>query len=1505
MTVSLEQFLITSGDQIETGITPPCNITFDMAFNIDMPSLFSKNTSVNYAIFKKIDKFEKYVVDINNGLVSIIDKLNCCELGDAYNRDILPLFDDIITGTNKYILDNLKTMVIALTAVKAIQCIMMPVPGNPWNIGGSVYTTWMRTLYDFIDGYIETINYLLDGLMFDGVLNETKYVRDGIMACTNHTIEDIKLLSDQADSERQSILNSYSSSLYNIKRVNDSYIDRVKNTDKLNKKNELYLQKQALDNQLLMMVGSTSVEEEKIRNEILKIEKEISAASVIDPISIAPSTEKSAEEKISKTLVHNNIQAEQLYDKYIHNSSDASCGCLMSLVTDIIILPKQVVISTYNDITTDDVLYSSRNAQKYDDIKFLTYKNIADNAPSRSIDTVVDYIFENQDFVLDNVWVNSMINHISLTSTEISLLSDTPSATIREMLSINEARQKLIMRLKYARTELKNEETILIRKNIINWNEAYDKLIIDRNNVKNNPKLSVLEQEEQLAKIYTCLQMLGNSPSVVGYNTYLAHVSSSEVIIADTLQTQLKIEGIDDIIKRLNNLIIINNTTIEVIDNNLEICGCGLVCKIIQFAIDKVMGYIASFLENIITMLLDKLIPSSVKYIMNIMRNKSKCANTLIHFQDVVDKIESMNSDRSNELRRADKKICDIKEDSKYMNQTIVGEVQFTTYEGDTLIDYDEFHNIIPDEGVAADPTFGVPAPDKPINSFVHIDGNILGKLNNRHIPSTEIQCVESEIDGSVSFHGIRIDFEEYSNYEFNILFRPSDITILNEVEQPIQESQVTSYLSQEDNDEIIAAQTQIDTQIKNTQDDISEAQDIINKIKDTDLTKSDCEESEKDDSRLNKIVSLCSKDNLIVREIEIIDSDWSTDNDFNSFQTLMSNGQVKEFINDKEVLIEKGLRYHQLKCKNISKNNFTFLINVANTVNNIDIRATINIDEYSIYEDSAYQGQYMNWIDLGKAISVDDYFYINISDNNILLLAYDILKENYIIPNSDNEVVSINTMNDKSMNDECSVSSPIHTTVLGNVANELSDNNTAQTIDDSENTSEYNNSQSTTFTSGSPLVVLNKGEAIEITVVNNKIHLQFPNSLKTIGNTTTVLNMGLIPGKLYMVSLSVHNTNGILAIINEEKDLETANFTIPSDTSIFPSMIGVNSTETEAYCGTIIEDIFFSKGLTSNNKKFLKNSLTFIPRTAQVIFDFSLSEIYTSYNTRATLNEVSKKYLNGSTGLIYAPVRAYIDDTIINIDNPDTHSVTYNYDSYDYVSRNNKNKNNNGDISIMTYKMGYYKNNFHMSLISGKLYNSVGNVGDQFIETSATKQDCTYYGTVITTPYCNIFDGYLENFFCKDNLIDKTFTMSFFICRYNSTFVNDKTKEVIISDDLNNTVLYYDSLADKIILSHQDSSVSMIMTNIDKWNHICVSYNHYTKQFDVKINNILSLTMTIDKFALMTLFAEYNHNKRRSENRWAGYSANISIFNRILTSDEIQNLMDNQYLSILGSEKI
>ena len=188
----LAKSLATSQSPIVNTTIGGCAINIGQDIDLDLDFLKLKGNTQNYAILKKVKQIKQLLKDINDALISVISKMECCGSEDQYNKMVVPILkwvaedEDGFCGTLLRFSQELLKIYIP---IKNILCLIRPVPGNPTLKGGGA--DFLKAIYSTSDGLEKVNNLLNNGDFLNPLIFYIQRFRDMVVSCVRGKEESV------------------------------------------------------------------------------------------------------------------------------------------------------------------------------------------------------------------------------------------------------------------------------------------------------------------------------------------------------------------------------------------------------------------------------------------------------------------------------------------------------------------------------------------------------------------------------------------------------------------------------------------------------------------------------------------------------------------------------------------------------------------------------------------------------------------------------------------------------------------------------------------------------------------------------------------------------------------------------------------------------------------------------------------------------------------------------------------------------------------------------------------------------------------------------------------------------------------------------------------------------------------------------------------------------------------------------------------------------------------
>jgi hypothetical protein len=179
--------------------------------------------------------------------------------------------------------------------------------------------------------------------------------------------------------------------------------------------------------------------------------------------------------------------------------------------------------------------------------------------------------------------------------------------------------------------------------------------------------------------------------------------------------------------------------------------------------------------------------------------------------------------------------------------------------------------------------------------------------------------------------------------------------------------------------------------------------------------------------------------------------------------------------------------------------------------------------------------------------------------------------------------------------------------------------------------------------------------------------------------------------------------------------------------------------------------------------------------------------------------------------------------------------------------------------------------------------------------------------------------NNYITNFFCKESIKNKSFTLSFWFKKasYENIDLNSKTnvlREVIISDTMNFNTLYYDEIENKFIFEYmginKKETIDFFYNIIDgDWYNLIFRFNHISNELILFIGNeheetLIKFIIPLVKqfnFNLISICSEFDFIFKDFRNYFLCDFGNLIIDQNVLSEIKLNEMFLDQKLCFRG----
>lgn len=1000
------------------------------------------------------------------------------------------------------------------------------------------------------------------------------------------------------------------------------------------------------------------------------------------------------------------------------------------------------------------------------------------------------------------------------------------------------------------------------------------------------------------------------------------------IVLADEWgEINKKIGKLDAMYLRLETLIDLDNVVVSIVDVGLIECSCDIICKLIQWVLDLLLSTTKSIVNLIMKKIVDMTMNEYAGYILKLVLNGLQCYEDITNFSKIQEDIQK----KTEIIKKLSEDVIDNTVEGKVRKAGLqyLKEPEYCNIIDDNLADkMDEDESALSDFGltnselsleevdveISPDPSFGVisdNATEEPENSL-STTGTVMqaSKKSTRNIPNILLDC------STGLFPKITLEMAPRKNFEIMISFKCSDF-ILNAPIQIIRQEIVNDVdVSLTDN-----LKTANNAKVQSLSDLLNNVKNSINNAVDNPIYIDPCNDISNNNISNNNLLKICSESELIIENIIVVDEGFNNTSDFDNYGKVegpyISDGTLFEYnpessnsdanglevINNNDdyweyvlpditsvistpfktieeivIIIDPDIAYPD---ENYTVNEVTYLngekhleeitkIITYTVVGTDTYKRTVTISTLTIYK--VIPKTFINLkVEISNGFSSiniifvidiiafnenstvydrNDYFAVKhlalgpveaavdnkllFSRDRLIRLASELLgKENIIrdpraiakqVLENSKQVESDNCMLPKSASDDAMDAVALAENIRSSINKELLELAKVDLDNGDVTSSPSVPNLAPSYRKSIPFLYLND-LGIVVQIIDQKLVLQFKSN-SMVSNNIIEIDYTLIPNDEYMFIFTTNSIMIDMQLITPDKQVIKASGVNVLNDSLQPLYIGGVPDDSSSFCGTIL-DVILTKTGNFSNEFYIKSMMSYIPRTASVIFDFGVTKGDQVYNT---INQNGLRFIK-------------------NI------------------------------------------NSFNLTSTDG-------------VPIPSVKQRSTYYGNIKSNSFYQVLDGYLDNFFCKENLVGKNFTISAFFYKKTDILNN---KHMLLCDDINNNYIFYNSI-DKEVVVNIDGIIEKMVVNINKWFHLTLQHDLYNNKYIITVQEEdqelqLKTIITKKQFYLMSIGSEYNYKSKDYENMFNGYIGCVSIFMNVLIGNELQVLNSEQYKLVRGCE--
>jgi len=583
------------------GIIPPCHINFN-AMNVKLTMFDVKASPLNLKLFKKVDSLGEVIKNINSRLINIIKQLNCCNIAETYNDNILPIFEYILDSFVKELVSMTEDIIQEYQTFALVLCAIRPVPGNPWMKGAGY--DWLNTFYSIVNGLDEIVKWIINGNVIDIILDPVKKFYDKLSSCSP-VLDETKV-----------------SQLIKISKFD---IETMKNKITNNKLNNWQTKSD-------IYINISDLDKHKGCNCLFSI-FDIIEINLPEKVTINTSSDFSKLE--SRVLWKNKDKYKEKINEIKKAGKKRDPSTVLEL--DEVILTNLNINDALIDIKKEDIIinYTDRyDLRKYDGL-YNPYTETKFYVPLSSLKILEvtsnpNILFNTETFSFEEYSSNTepglyteidMINQIK---TEYKLFGSVMDdiSNAKELIDKNDKRKELTKLISKARYKLMAQ----INSQDTKLSNEYNIL---KKDLKNKiSKTSVFTQMTDMSSnSISLIKEMGISFNPMKFVSLIKQgkISVSSFDVDEYLQLSNTYDLLLAAEDRLNKLIIYDNCKIELVGQFTNECGCDIICKLIQLLVDMILSAVSEITNTIVKNVINACLNEKVSYIIKFILDKYQC----------------------------------------------------------------------------------------------------------------------------------------------------------------------------------------------------------------------------------------------------------------------------------------------------------------------------------------------------------------------------------------------------------------------------------------------------------------------------------------------------------------------------------------------------------------------------------------------------------------------------------------------------------------------------------------------------------------------------------------------------------------------------------------------------------------------------------------------------------------------------------------------------------------
>ena len=779
-----------------TGNIFDCAISLgDFDFNLDLDFFKINPSRMDYILLKKIQYLRRMIIEINNIFINLIQDLECCTGDDRYNRTVVPIFKWLVEdpnglcGTLLKISKDINKIYIPL---KRVLCLFRNIPGNPTI--GMAGTDLLKFIYPVVEGLEKVTNMLDNGRFLDIIIVPVKDFHDKLVACHNGT--DVDFYSGYTslkDIISSSIFNELNLNLIDeIKKVQEENISdktdlpippiapEINYEVPIPKLNEYSTYDEFSADLYEWNVGYSEYKKDLDREYNIQYSEYLLRVNEYKQKKFEK-TLNINDEKFSNSTFSVELSTDDFKTK--HRSI---CGCLGEIFRlDGYFVPKDFIIRSEADLNDllGEVEYKGVNSSNYymdpeeRKIKIISAVNINDikKLPfETSFNETMKYPVVKDEF-LQQIGTSKTIEEVVNLNSKFTKELNSFRYDFRKKINYYDSLGTSFYSIYLNELEQFRREQALYKNGVETTPEKIDELNKQLYSYAEYPPSSWIAEDKELTPNYKAI--FGN----ITYTEYLVGIDQLEELTS-------KIKDYEDAIGR-------NHAVFKIVDESIIECGCDLLCMVIKYIIGlimellkKLISYITSFISNSV---MNKEMQWWIKFVMD----KVKCIIDILNISKDLEKMEKAFNDEmkrgENSIRKAPESVSNCSSSSKSIIEELNVFPDKAKVQPDSIKDITWIPDVYPNMVLPTDVT---PVLD---NSFKLITDKVEFKSTswkNRTIPTMLLDCSQ-DFSAGVNWEPNTNSWKAFLNVELNIEQFNSNFGITLNGVNPISDEEVIDNL--------------------------------------------------------------------------------------------------------------------------------------------------------------------------------------------------------------------------------------------------------------------------------------------------------------------------------------------------------------------------------------------------------------------------------------------------------------------------------------------------------------------------------------------------------------------------------------------------------------------------------------------------------------------------------------------------------------------------------------